>query len=156
MAEIGHVEAVNRAAEPGLFVGSGGKFMPKGSVTRTQMATVIVKLLHGSDYNANPHKNMGKFPDTAAFEGGWADGYIDLCVQDGVVGGYGDGTFRLGKQVNAAEAVTMILNAFKINAGEGSWPDTVMNKGTELGFFAELEGVAADTVLNRDQCWPPL
>ena len=149
--QIVHVEAVNRAAELGYFVGSDGKFMPKETVTRAQMATVIVKMLHGADHNADPYKNMGRFPDTADYQGGWADGYINLCAQEGVVGGYGDGTFQPDKKVNAAEAVTMLLNALKVDAGEGNWPDTVMNKGTELGLFAELSGVKADTALNRDQ-----
>ena len=149
--QIVHVEAVNRAAELGYFVGSNGKFMPKDTVTRAQMATVIVKMLHGADFNANPYKNKGKFNDTADFQGGWADGYINLCAEDGVVGGYGGGIFKPGQQVNAGEAVTMLLNALDIDAGAGNWPDTVMNKGTELGFFDELEGVVAGTVLNRDQ-----
>ncbi len=149
--QIVHAEAVNRAAELGYFVGSDGKFMPKETVTRAQMATVIVKMLHGADHNADPYKNMGRFPDTADYQGGWADGYINLCAQEGVVGGYGDGTFQPDKKVNAAEAVTMLLNALKVDAGEGNWPDTVMNKGTELGLFAELSGVEAGTALNRDQ-----
>ena len=149
--QIVHVEAVNRAAELGYFVGADGKFMPRDTVTRAQMATVIVKMLHGSNYNANPYKNMGRFPDTADYQGGWADGYINLCAQDGVVGGYGDGTFQPDNKVTAAEAVTMILNALKVDAGKGNWPDTVMKKGTELGLFAELPGVEANTALNRDE-----
>ena len=149
--QIVHVEAVNRAAELGYFVGSGGKFMPKDTVTRAQMATVIVKMLFTPDFNANPYKNMGRFPDTADYQGGWADGYINLCAKEGVVGGYGDGTFQPDNKVTAAEAVTMILNAFKVDAGKGSWPDTVMKKGAELGLFEELPGVEANTALNRDQ-----
>ena len=149
--QIVHVEAVNRAAELGYFVGSDGRFMPRQTVTRAQMATVMVKVLHGSDYNADPYKNKGRFPDTAEYQGGWADGYINLCAQEGVVGGYGDGTFGPNNKVTAAEAVTMLLNAFKVDAGKGNWPDTVMNKGAELGLFAELPGVVANTALDRDQ-----
>jgi len=149
--QIVHVDAVNRAAELGYFVGSDGKFMPKDTVTRAQMATVIVKMLYSADHNADPYKNMGRFPDTADYQGGWADGYINLCAQEGVVGGYGDGTFQPDNKVTAAEAVTMLLNSLKVDAGEGNWPDTVMNKGTELGLFAELSGVEAGTALNRDQ-----
>ena len=149
--QIVHTDAVNRAVAKGLFVGANGKFMPKDTVTRAQMATIIVKMMYGSDYNANPHKGLGKFPDTAQFEGGWAEGYICLCAQDGFVKGYGDGTFQPGNKVNAAEAVTMLLNAMKVDAGQGQWPTTVMNKGTEMGLFAALDGVKADTALNRDQ-----
>lgn len=149
--QIVHTEAVNRAAELGYFVGSDGKFMPRQTVTRAQMATVMVKILYGSEHNADPYKNKGRFPDTAEYQGGWADGYINLCAQEGVVGGYGDGTFQPDKKVTAAEAVTMLLNAFEVDAGKGNWPDTVMSKGAELGLFAELPGVVANTALDRDQ-----
>lgn len=150
--EITYTEAVSRAAEQGFFVGTDGKFMPRGTVTRAQMATIIVKMLHGADYNADGHKGNGRFPDTAAFESGWAEGYINLCAEDGVVSGYGDGTFQPGNRVTAAEAVTMLLNAMDIDAGVGSWPDTVMNKAKELHLFDGLnEQPESGTVLNREQ-----
>jgi hypothetical protein len=90
-------------------------------------------MVKGSDFNADSYKgDANPFPDTAAFEGGWAEGYINACAQLGVVKGYGDGTFQPGNPVTAAEALTMVLNALKIDAGAGEWPTTVMNKAAEL------------------------
>ncbi len=151
-ADIVHVKEVAGTVERGLFAGSGGRFMPKATVTRAQMAAVTVKLLHGSDANADPYKGSGRFTDTPDFEGGWAEGYIGWCAQLGIVSGYGDGTFRPGGQVTAAEAATMLLNALKVDAGAGSWPGTVMNKAQEIGLFGSLSPVpAAGQVLNRDE-----
>ena len=150
--KIVNKEAVAITAGMGLFAGAEGKFMPEGTVTRAQMATIIVKMLNGSDVNADSFKGSGKFSDTADFEGGWAEGYINWCATLGVVAGYGDGTFKPGKEVTAAEAVTMILNALKVDAGEGTWPVTVMAKSEQIKLFEDLAAKpGSDAVLNRDQ-----
>ena len=136
--EIVNKEAVEITAGLGLFAGSDGKFNPKGNVTRAQMATIIVKMLYGSEINADQFKGTNKFNDTAAFEGGWAEGYINLCANLGIVKGFGDGSFKPGQSLTTAEAVTMIINALKVDAGEGTWPLTVMAKAEEMKLFAEL------------------
>lgn len=138
-SEITYTEAVEVTSGIGLFAGSDGKFMPQGTVTRAQMATIIVKMLNGSDANADAFKGAaGGFNDTLAFEGGWAEGYINWCASLGVVAGYGDGTFKPGQAVTTAEAVTMILNALKVDAGQGQWPLTVMAKAEELKLFEDM------------------
>jgi len=150
--EIVNKEAVEITAGLGLFAGSDGKFNPTGTVTRAQMATVIVKMLYGSEINADQFKGTGKFSDTVNFEGGWAEGYINLCANLGIVGGYGDGTFKPGQAVTTAEAVTMIINALGVDAGAGTWPLTVMAKAEEMKLFEELAVKPGTNVaLTRDQ-----
>jgi len=147
-----YMEAVAITGGIGLFAGADGKFMPKGTVTRAQMATIIVKMLYGGDVNADSFKGNGKFSDTASFEGGWAEGYINWCSTLGIVAGYGDGTFRPGNQVTTAEAATMILNALKIDAGEGTWPNTVMAKAEEEDLFEDLKPMPGTNVaLSREE-----
>lgn len=146
-------EAVEIVAGLGLFAGdTEGNFLPTSTVTRAQMATIIVKMLYGSDINADAYKGNGKFSDTASFEGGWAEGYINMCASAGIVSGYGDGTFGPGNAVTTAEAVTMIINALKVDAGEGQWPITVMVKAEEIKLFEDLSPKpASDAALTRDQ-----
>ena len=151
-AEITYTKAAEITAGLGLFAGADGKFMPKGTVTRAQMATIIVKMLNGADANADTFKGTGKFNDVAGFEGGWAEGYVNWCSTLGIVSGYGDGTFRPGNQVTAAEAATMILNALKVDAGAGTWPHTVMAKAEELNMFDDLlTKPANDKPLSREE-----
>ena len=153
-AAIVNQQAVAVTAEMGLFAGnSAGEFDPDGQVTRAQMATIIVKMLKGSGFNADRYKGgENPFTDTADFEGGWAEGYISACHAMGVVGGYGDGTFRPGKPVNTAEALTMLINAMKVDAGAGTWPEPVMTKAEQLGLYGALSPRPAtyDTLV-RDQ-----
>ena len=150
--QIVNTEAVEITAGLGLFAGSDGKFNPTGTVTRAQMATVIVKMLYGSEINADQFKGSGKFSDTVTFEGGWAEGYINLCANLKIVAGYGDGTFKPGQAVTTAEAVTMIINALGVDAGEGTWPLTVMAKAEEMELFEELDVKPGTNVaLTRDQ-----
>ena len=150
--KIVNTEAVEITAGLGLFAGSDGKFNPTGTVTRAQMATVIVKMLYGSEINADQFKGIEKFSDIADFEGGWAEGYINLCANHGIVSGYGDGTYKPGNSVTTAEAVTMIINALGVDAGEGTWPLTVMSKAEEMKLFANLAVKPGTNVaLTRDQ-----
>ncbi len=153
--EIVNKEAVEITAGLGLFAGSDGKFNPTGTVTRAQMAAVIAKMFYGSDLNADTYKGGNKFSDTAAFEGGWAEGYVNLGVEKGWFKGYGDGTFGPGNAVTTAEAVTMLINLLKVDAGEGTWPMTVMAAAEEIDLFdldIELKPAPATNVaLTRDQ-----
>lgn len=150
--QIVNKEAVEITAGLGLFAGTDGKFLPQDNVTRAQMATIIVKMLYGSEINADQYKGVEKFSDTAAFEGGWAEGYINLCANLGIVSGYGDGTYRPGQQVTTAEAATMIINALGVDAGKGTWPLTVMAKAEEMKLFDELTPKPGTNVaLVRDQ-----
>lgn len=151
--EIVNTEAATITAGLGLFAGSEGKFNPTGKVTRAQMATVIVKMLYGSEINADSYKGAGKFSDIASFEGGWAEGYINLCANLGIVSGYGDGTFKPGKELTTAEAITMLLNALKVDAGEGTWPMTVMSAAEKIELYEDMVTAKPTTneALTRDQ-----
>lgn len=137
---ITNTHAVAVTAGMGLFAGNtAGEFEPEGRVTRAQMAAIIVKMLQGSQFNADSYKGgENPFTDTADFEGGWAEGYISACRAMGIVAGYGDGTFRPGQPVNTAEALTMLINALKVDAGAGQWPDTVTAKAQQLGLYGGL------------------
>lgn len=152
--EIENVEAVAITSGMGLFAGADGKFNPKGTVTRAQMATVIVKMLRGAEFNADAFKGVGvnPFADTADFEGGWAEGYINACYQMGVVAGYGDGTFKPGKTLTTAEALTMIINALGVDPGPGDWPVTYMAKAEAMKLYGELSPrPGTNNILTRDQ-----
>lgn len=150
---IENKDAVAVTAGMGIFSGKdGNRFDPLGQLTRAEMATVIVKMLRGNAFNADNFKGVKTFTDTADYQGGWAEGYINACVQLGIVSGYGDGTFKPGNPVTTAEALTMIINALKVDAGQGEWPATIMAKAQDMELYGDLD-VKPGTydALTRDQ-----
>ena len=157
--KISNDEAVGIAAALGLFAGyeENGvtNFKPEETVTRAQMAAIVAKMYYGSELNADTYKGGNKFNDTASFEGGWAEGYINLGVEKGWFKGYGDGTFKPGQAVTTAEAMPMIINLLGIDAGEGTWPMTVMAAVEEAKLFndeVELKPApATNAAITRDQ-----
>ena len=155
-SKIVNTEAAAITAGLGLFAGTtDGNFDPNGTVTRAQMAAVVAKMFYGSDLNADTYKGGYAFSDTVDFEGGWAEGYINLGVEKGWFAGYGDGTFKPGQAVTTAEAVTMLINLLGVDAGAGTWPMTVMAAAEDIELFdlvCELKPApATNTALTRDQ-----
>lgn len=137
--QIANSEAAAITGGLGIFSGyPDGSFGAKNVVTRAEMATIVVKMLYGADYNADPFKGTSKFSDVADYQGGWAEGYVNVCASLGIIAGYPDGTFKPGNTLTTAEAITFIINALGIDAGKGDWPVTVMSKGAELGLFGDL------------------
>ena len=154
--KIVNTEAATITSGLGLFAGTtDGNFDPQGTVTRAQMAAVIAKMFYGSDLNADTYKGGNKFNDTVSFEGGWAEGYINLGVEKGWFAGYGDGTFKPGQAVTTAEAATMLINLLGVDAGAGTWPMTIMAAAEDIELFdlvCELKPAPATNVaLTRDQ-----
>ena len=154
--KIVNTEAATITTSLGLFVGTtDGNFDPQGTVTRAQMAAVIAKMFYGSDLNADTYKGGNQFSDTTDFEGGWAEGYINLGVEKGWFAGYGDGTFKPGQAVTTAEAVTMLINLLGVDAGAGTWPMTVMATAEDIDLFdlmIELKPApATNAAMTRDQ-----
>lgn len=147
--DIVNTEAAAITGGLGIFAGANGEFMPEKEVTRAEMATIIVKMLYGNNYNANSFKGIEKFSDVADYQGGWAEGYINLCTSLKIFGGYGDGTFKPGQTVTTAEAASMLLSALGLNKNLGEYPLGVMTKATEIKLFGDLK-LTADTKLTRD------
>ena len=85
-----------------------GTYRPNKDVTRAEMAKLIIVTL-GKETSANSLKGKTQFPDVV--EGGWASGFINCAVSQGIIKGYPDGTFKPNNNVTYAEAATMLLRA---------------------------------------------
>ncbi len=109
---------------------SDGTYRPNNNVTRAQMAKFLLVARHGAGYTP-PSFSSYSFSD---IEGSWAADWIEELYQEGLVGGYSDGTYRPNNSVTRAQMAKFILLA-KHDAGytppsfssysfsdiEGSW-----------------------------------
>lgn len=84
------------------FQGTGAqKFMPERIATRAEFLTAIYRI-KGTD---TPYK-QGGFPDVA--DGLWYSDAVCWAVNDGVVFGYPDGTFRPDQPITRQEAAVIM------------------------------------------------
>ena len=120
---------IEKATELGYLNGYGnGIFNPADSMTRAELATVLVRI---AEKQGNSQSNPSRsFSDVTGTE--WYGEYIAKAVRFGLITGYEDGTFRPNNTVSRAEAVTMI------NRMLGRNPNTAPDLATKANPFNDL------------------
>jgi len=83
-----------------------GTYRPGNTITRAEMAVILLKLMQGANYAPPPAAPT--FTDTG---GHWAVNWIESAKAAGVIGGYPDGSYRPENQVTRAEMAVMIVRA---------------------------------------------
>lgn len=138
-AQVGPIEKLSAL---GILTGyADDTFRPENSITRAEMAAVIVRAL-GLGLLARVITTPPGFADvTSAYD--WAYGYITLASTRGIIKGDPDGKFRPGDRVTYAETITMLLRGGRWDQACSltPWPTGFVAKATELGLTA---GVAFD------------
>ena len=84
------------------------RYCPDNNVTRAQMAVFLLKGIHGSSYTPPPMNGSHPFSDIA---GHWAEAYIEELYDQGITGGYPDGTYRPENQVTHAHMAVFLLRS---------------------------------------------
>ncbi len=98
-----YASTIGFAAEKGFIGGyENGSFLPKNSVTRGEFASMLVRFL-GLTPSGTP-----TFTDATDH---WAASAIAVLAEQGIVGGYEDGTFRPKGNITRAEAAKMVNKA---------------------------------------------
>ena len=103
-------EAVDVLTAIGVLSGNtDGSFGPTGNFTRAQAATIIAHMMLGAKTTAALPQVATQFNDVSAAH--WASGYINYCVNNGIINGYGDGRFGPEDTLTATQWALMLLNA---------------------------------------------
>jgi len=96
-----------------IFTGdAGGNFRPGDRISRAEFAKILVVSLYGNtvtpeNWNQLDGSTLG-FADLSGTH--WAYPYIKIAKEKGLIGGYPDGTFRLGNTVSRAEFAKMLYS----------------------------------------------
>ena len=85
-----------------------GTYRPENRVTRAEMAVFLLK---GMGVTPPPIDGSHPFSD---IEGHWAEIFIEELEDQGITGGYPDGTYRPENRVTRAEMAVFLVNAFGI------------------------------------------
>lgn len=86
-----HYDAIMAVTNAGIFSGNDGKFNPDGSLTRAQLAKIIVEAFHLEG------TSQQTFSDVPADH--WATEYISTLAYNHIASGYEDGSFGLNDKL---------------------------------------------------------
>ena len=95
-------EVIAKMTEQGVFSGSNHYFYPEKSLTRAEMAKVLVQAFHFTGASTKT------FSDT---NGHWAIDYISTLAEKQIVNGYGNGSFKPNEPITRAEFSMMLARA---------------------------------------------
>ncbi len=105
LSSASYAEAVNALANRGIINGyEDGSFHPDSTITRAEVAAVIVRMLGLEGY---AKQGATIFTDVVADH--WASGYINMAQSRGIINGMGDGTFAPSAEVKYEQIVKMLV-----------------------------------------------
>ena len=145
--KIENTEAVELLTALKVIQGNpDGSFNPKGTLTRAEAATIITKVLGAGDITAS----TDKFTDVKADF--WGMPFIAYCVAEGVVAGYGDGTFGPNDKLTGYQWATMLLRALGYEVSGETWQITVAKLVKELKLASGITFVGTENISRDDAC----
>lgn len=141
-------DAAYRLSDLGILNGyEDGSFGPYKSVTRAQIAKMIVCVMDKEDA-AKTRGYSSRFFDVP--DGHWAVPYINFAAQNGILKGYADGSFKPEQEVTYAELSAILLRMLKYTEEDlgYEWPENYTTKATSLG-WNQGESMVSSSVLTR-------
>lgn len=127
-------EAAKNLVALGLLKGyEDGSLGLENNITRAEFATLVVRLICKEE-EAKSNTDDTIFTDVKKDH--WASGYINIAVNEGLINGYPDGTFKPQNNISYGEALTLIVRMLgyedEVNK-DLEWPLNYIAKATQLG-----------------------
>ncbi len=135
-------KVVQRLSALGLIKGNEtGDLQLDKTITRAEFATIMVRSV-GKAEAAQNATFVPYFKDVTASD--WFKGWVSIAVNEKLIVGYADKTFKPNNDVNYAQAVTMMVRALGYDLyaqQKGEWPNSHIAVASELGIS---QGVSID------------
>ncbi len=144
-------EAVAVLSALGILNGyPDGTYRPGETLTRGQFAKIAIYMLGKEDQVATASQKT-LFSDVTSSH--WAAGYVNLAYENGLLRGYGDGTFGPDNMVSYAETLTILLRLLGYTEERIGkvYPDDYLAFAASIGLSDTVYAVA-DTPLTRGEC----
>jgi uncharacterized protein YdbL (DUF1318 family) len=112
---------IDYLATKGIIGGyTDGTFKPEATITRAEFAKIAVI---AGGYTLSTTSTTSSFSDVASSH--WAIKYIETAKNQGIIGGYADGTFKPDAKITRAELAKIVVGAgkFTINKTGTAFPD---------------------------------
>ena len=156
-SDIDYKEAVDVISALGIVDGySDDSFRPDGSLTRGAAAKIICNLILGPTTASALSASTAPFkdvPTTNTFAG-----YITYCAQQGIISGYGDGTFRPTGTLTGNAFMKMLLGALGYDSSiehytGSNWQVNVVKQAIGIGLDdGNDDFVGSRTVTRQEAC----
>ena len=121
-----HRSAIEQMVELGILSGRGdGQFYPDDNLTRAEAAKVAMFLAGFDDQDAEKAKTLPQaFNDVHVGMGAheWARGWIILAAREDIIGGYGDGKYGPGDNLQMAQWAAILIRILGYEAEGLEWP----------------------------------
>lgn len=113
-----YAKVISDAYSKKLIKGDNGKFNPDESLTREQMAKMLIDMLEYVNGKKSEASDDTEFFDNAEISE-WAEEYISKAVGDGLMNGTPENKFEPKKNATRAEASAVLLRFMKLIEQEG-------------------------------------
>lgn len=109
-----------------------GTYKPGNLINRAEFTKIVMNALSFVSTGENCFIDV---------QNQWFAPYVCTAKEKGILGGYPDGTFKPESNINQAEALKILINAFSItpsNDKGSNWYDVYTNAAKENGLFFKL------------------
>ena len=124
-------KAVSYLSNKKIISGYENKFRPDSFVTRAETAQILFNVLKLYDKDMADSYEYGdheyNFGDLSGLKTSWASESIKQLASNGIINGYGDGTFRASSNVTRAEVVIMVSKALDRESNNNEFAENKFN-----------------------------
>lgn len=141
-------EAIETLGALDIMVGDkeSGNFRPEDTIRRSEFAKIAVEAM-GLGNVAETSNQATKYPDVVADH--WANGYINVATNQGIVIGDDEGNFRPDDTISYAEVMTVMVRAIghdPVAETKGGFPTGYLVVGSQEGISKNAIAGADDAV----------